>query len=42
MVEAGNAKKEDIETMKEDGLPSKYTLTLPKYLIFLDETGLFP
>jgi len=39
MVEAGIAKKEDIETVQEDGLPSKYTLTLPEYLIFLDETG---
>lgn len=39
MVEAGIAKKEDIETVQEDGLPSKYSLTLPEYLIFLDETG---
>jgi hypothetical protein len=39
MVEAGRAKKNNIETVQEDGLPSKYSLTLPEYLIFLDETG---
>jgi hypothetical protein len=39
MVEAGIAEKEDGEILHEAGLPSKYILTLPEYLLFIDETG---
>ena len=39
MVEAGIAEKEDEEIVYEAGLPSKYKLTLPEYLLFVDETG---
>jgi hypothetical protein len=39
MVEAGIAEKEEIEMQYEEGLPSKYTHTLPEYLLFVDETG---
>jgi hypothetical protein len=28
-----------MKTQYEEGLPSKYTLTLPEYLLFVDETG---
>ena len=39
MVEAGIAEKEDEEIVYVEGLPSKYKLTLPEYLLFVDEVG---
>ncbi len=39
MVEAGIVEKEDEEILCEAGLPSKYKLTLPEYLLFVDEAG---
>jgi len=39
MVEAGIAKEVDEPIQHENGMSSKYVLTHPEYLIFVDETG---
>jgi len=39
MVTAGVAQKEDEEITYGTGLPSRYRLTKPEYVLFMDETG---
>jgi hypothetical protein len=39
MVEAGIAEKVEEEIQYETGLPSKFRLARPKFLLFVDETG---
>ncbi len=39
MVTAGVAQKEDEEITYGTGLPSRYRLTKPEYVLFVDETG---
>ena len=38
-VSAGVAKKEEEEINYGTGLPSRYRLTKPEYVLFVDETG---
>jgi hypothetical protein len=39
MVEAGVAEKLEQEIQHEEGLPTKFKLTKPEFLLFVDETG---
>ncbi len=39
MVEAGVAEELSEEIQHKAGLPSKYRLTRPEYVLFVDETG---
>jgi hypothetical protein len=39
MVEAGVAEELEEEIQHETGLPTKYALAKPEYLLFMDETG---
>ncbi len=39
MIEAGIAEKVEEEIQYETGLPSKFQVTRPKFLLFVDETG---
>ncbi len=39
MVEAGVAEEVSEEIKYETGLPSKFKLTRPEYVVFVDETG---
>jgi hypothetical protein len=39
MVKAGVAEKEEENIKYETGLPSRFRLTKPKFLLFVDETG---